>query len=135
MSDDLIGKFLSASKAASHGVGDGIEGATTPVSDPPARPYMLDFVTLDGTRHAFPYAHLLRVKYAAGSGIKLWFATHTVTIRGRCLDALFDALAAHTAARVTALSERHDPGQAAEDDERPVVHRVDVRKVRHGRGG
>lgn len=127
MSDDLIGKFLSASKQASTGVGN--EPPSHASSDAPARPFMIDFETQSGTRHAFPYAQLLWATLSPSHGIKLSFATHNVVIRGRCLEPLFASVCEHTASRITATGERHDPGEGT-DRERPVVHRILVRKPR-----
>lgn len=133
MQDDLIGKFIKPPANAS-GKGETIErgGAARAGGDEREygpRPYMLDLVTVGGTRHAFPYAHLLRICYDPSTGIELFFATHTVTLRGRSLDPLYEELIAHAVPQVVAVGERHDVGAAHGSATQPIVNVIHVQKT------
>ena len=131
MPDDLIGKFLRPTPVApdqSKVRGDGAPDRSGDGREYSPRPFMLDLMTVDGARHAFPYAHLLRIHYEPASGIELFFATHTVTIRGRSLDALYEELIAHAVPRVIAAGERYDLGERGNGDTQPFVHTINVQK-------
>ena len=52
----------------------------------------IDFVLLNGTRQNFPYIHYLTSwlgKDGEDRVIKIFFATHLVTIKGYCLDEIY----------------------------------------------
>lgn len=55
----------------------------------------IDFVLLDGTRQNFPYSHYLTSWLGVENEervIKIFFATHMVTVKGFCLDELYKLL-------------------------------------------
>ncbi len=55
----------------------------------------IDFILKDGTRQNFPYSHYLTAwltKEGKDRVIKIFFATHLVTIYGYCLDELYSQL-------------------------------------------
>lgn len=55
----------------------------------------IDFVLKDGTRQNFPYSHYLTAwltKEEENRVIKVFFATHLVTIHGYCLDEIYNQL-------------------------------------------
>lgn len=55
----------------------------------------IDFILKDGTRQNFPYSHYLcawLTKEKEDRIIKVFFATHLVTIYGYCLDEIYDQL-------------------------------------------
>ncbi len=55
----------------------------------------IDFVLLDETRQNFPYSHYLTSWLGVESEervIKIFFATHMVTVKGFCLDKLYESL-------------------------------------------
>lgn len=132
MSDDLISKFIRPAGTPS-GAGSSTASKTSPAGgegrDDAARPFMLDLVLADGSRHAFPYAHLLRIRYDPSTGIELFFPAHTVTVRGRSLEPLYEDLIAQGVARVVAVGERYDIGDTIAESGRPAVSRIDVFKV------
>jgi hypothetical protein len=132
VSDDLISKFIRPAGVPSR-VGKATANETCPAGDEgrdfAARPFMLDLVMLDGSRHAFPYAHLLRAHLDPSCCIELFFATHTVAIRGRSLESLYEELVAYAVPRVVAVGERYDAGEGKQGAEQPVVHRIDVQRV------
>ena len=70
----------------------------------------IDFISLDGTRQNFTYTHYL-TSWLGKDGdervIKIFFATHLVTIKGFCLDALYDALTKLSVISVKANDERY----------------------------
>ena len=55
----------------------------------------IDFVMLDGTRQNFPYSHYLTSWLGTENEervIKVFFATHLVTIKGICLEEIYNTL-------------------------------------------
>lgn len=55
----------------------------------------IDFEQGDGTRQNFSYAHYITAwmgKEEEAKVIKVFFATHLVTIKGYCLEHIYDAL-------------------------------------------
>jgi hypothetical protein len=135
MGDDLIAKFVPALRdtraAASSGHDEGmaVEG-----DGGGSRPYvpMIEFVTVEQVHHAFPYAHLLRVRFDPSLGMRLYFSTHTVSICGRRLMPLYQAICAHTTNRVAAVGDRHEATSG--NTHEPVVIGITVRKAKMGRG-
>ena len=57
---------------------------------------MIKVVTVEEVHHALPYAHLLRVRFDPSLGVRLYVATHTMSICGRRLMPLYQAICAHT---------------------------------------
>ncbi|MDO5969410.1 hypothetical protein Q4Q35_06290 [Flavivirga aquimarina] len=65
--------------------------------------HTIDFILLDGTRQCFLYSHMLTAWIGKDDNaendvteneryIKIFFATHLVTIKGFCLDEIYNAL-------------------------------------------
>jgi len=59
----------------------------------------VDFIKKDSTRQNFPYTHYLTAWYGKDENaksneriIKIFFATHLVTIKGHCLEELYNHL-------------------------------------------
>jgi len=71
----------------------------------------IDFVMLDGTRQNFPYSHYLTSWLGMENEeriIKIFFATHLVTIRGFCLGELYEFILTQRLKAVTAHSKRYN---------------------------
>ena len=70
----------------------------------------IDFVLLDGTRQNFAYTHYL-TSWLGKDGndrvIKIFFATHLVTVKGYCLDGLYDGLTSFSVKSIKAHDERY----------------------------
>ena len=70
----------------------------------------IDFELLDGTRQNFSYAHYM-TSWIGKDGdervIKIFFATHLITIKGYCLDPIYDALSSLKLKKVKASDERY----------------------------
>lgn len=70
----------------------------------------IDFVMLDGTRQNFPYSHYLTSWLGMENNervIKVFFATHLVTIKGYCLDELYEYLLSQKLKNLKANSNRY----------------------------
>lgn len=70
----------------------------------------IDFELLDGTRQNFTYAHYLSSwlgKDGEDRIIKIFFATHLITIKGYCLNEIYDALASFNLKHLKANDERY----------------------------
>jgi len=55
----------------------------------------IDFIQKDGTRQCFPYSHMLTAWYGKENNdriIKIFFATHTVTIYGYNLGYIYEEI-------------------------------------------
>lgn len=134
MREDLIGKFIRPDAPAppeqAKGRGHDVLRGGGAGNDYAPRPFMIDLLPVGGSRHAFPYAQLLRVHYEPGAGIELFFATHNVTIRGRSLDPLYEGIIAQAVGQVVAVGERHDPGN--DEHGGPLVHAIVVCKSSGG---
>ena len=74
----------------------------------------IDFILKDGTRQSFAYAHYMTAWIGKEGDteknerfIKVFFATHLITIKGYCLDALYDALISLSVKSIKAHDERY----------------------------
>lgn len=70
----------------------------------------IDFILLDGTRQNFAYAHYMTAwlgKEDKDRIIKIFFATHLITIKGFCLDELYDELTKLSVITIKAHDERY----------------------------
>jgi len=70
----------------------------------------IDFILLDGTRQNFACAHYMTAwlgKEDNDRVIKIFFATHLVTIKGYCLDELYDELIKLSVTFIKAHDERY----------------------------
>ena len=70
----------------------------------------IDFVSLDGTRQNFPYIQYLTCWFGKEENersIKIFFSTHLVTIKGFCLEKLYEALLEMKVKSVRAHNERY----------------------------
>ena len=70
----------------------------------------IDFIQKDGTRQSFPYSHFMTAwmgKEDDERFIKIFFATHLVTIKGYCLDQLYDHLIQSNLKKVIENDERY----------------------------
>ncbi|HSG08272.1 MAG TPA: hypothetical protein VLA36_07935 [Longimicrobiales bacterium] len=81
-------------------------------------PPMVEFRGHDGRCLAVPYARLLSIELRPDRGMALEFPEHQITVRGRNLRVLYEALARH---RVTFVQEG-DLDTVPEDD--PFVDRI-----------
>lgn len=82
---------------------------------------MLDLRTLAGEHWAFPYSYLIFAKYDKES-IALRFSSHSVHIKGRTLDALYDAFLIQRVESIRAEDQRYDTGAESE----PYVFSIEV---------
>jgi len=83
---------------------------------------MLDIRFKTGDRLALGYVYLLSVGFNPSEGITLVFTSHTVRIRGRCLEALYAGLSEH---RVNYVAEQHQHPMDA-DQEKAWIERVEI---------
>lgn len=83
-------------------------------------PPMVEFRGHDGRSLAVPYSRLLSIDLRPDLGVSLRFPEHHVTVRGRNLRPLYEALLRH---RVTYVQEG-DLDTVSEDD--PFVDRIVV---------
>lgn len=74
----------------------------------------IDLVLLDGTRQGFLYSHMLTVWLGKEGDaeknervIKIFFSTHLVTIKGYCLDGLYNELIKLSVKYIKAHDERY----------------------------
>lgn len=67
----------------------------------------LDFVFRTGDHQAFPYAHLLWLRFDASGTIGLMFAGHRIIIEGRNLGPLYTAILRHDVESVREADLRH----------------------------
>ncbi len=77
-------------------------------------PRTIDFIKKDGTRQSFPYGHYHTAWFGVDTDsennervIKIFFATHLVTIKGYCLDELYNHLCTQKLKFVRANDERY----------------------------
>ena len=70
----------------------------------------IDFIQKDGTRQSFPYAHFMTAWMGRDNDerfIKIFFATHLVTIKGYCLDQIYNHLVQFELKKVIENDERY----------------------------
>lgn len=80
-------------------------------------------------RIALPYALLLKLELSLDQRtLELGFATHAVTVGGRDLHEIYEAVAdGH--ARCIRLSARETPGSTARRDDRAVVGEIRIARL------
>ena len=86
----------------------------------------IDFIQKDGTRQNLPYSHYMTAWMGQEKEerfIKIFFATHLVTIRGYCLDELYNHLIKFELKSITANDERYSNDVS---DEKPFVISIGV---------
>ena len=78
----------------------------------------IDFIQKDGTRQCFLYSHMLTAWIGKDGNteknaiknerfIKIFFATHLITIKGYCLDGIYDALIKLSVKSIKAHDQRY----------------------------
>lgn len=70
----------------------------------------IDFELLDGTRQNFHYSHYITSWMGKENGeriIKIFFATHLITLKGYCLDAIYEALRQFKVKSIKANNSRY----------------------------
>lgn len=70
----------------------------------------IDFIMLDGTRQNFSYSHYLTSwlgKEDENSVIKIFFATHLITIKGYCLNDIYNHLTTFSIKTLKAMDKRY----------------------------
>ncbi|MDD7887871.1 hypothetical protein [Flavivirga sp. 57AJ16] len=70
----------------------------------------IDFELLDGTRQNFHYSHYITSWMGKENGeriIKIFFATHLVTINGYCLDEIYNHLTTLSVKSIKAHDQRY----------------------------
>lgn len=88
-----------------------------------ANPPMVEFRGHDGRCLSVPYSRLLSIELRPDRGMALEFPDHQITVRGRNLRVLYEALTRH---RVTYVQEG-DIDTVPEDD--PFVDRIVIGPV------
>jgi hypothetical protein len=86
---------------------------------------MLDCRFKDDRRQAFGYAYLSSLGYDGGL-ITLLFGETTVTVEGRNLQRLYDALCQH---RVPFIQEGLDAEEALKPEDEPHIERIEVHVI------
>ncbi len=74
----------------------------------------IDFILKDGTRQCFLYSHML-TSWLGKDGntekkervIKIFFATHLITIKGYCLDEIYNTLTTLSVKSIKSHDERY----------------------------
>ena len=85
--------------------------------------FMLELRFADGNGDAFDYGMLGRARFDPSAGLVLQFGTGLVTITGKNLRPLFEAVLTH---RVAWVAEADDPAAAARDPDACVVTAIEV---------
>ncbi|MAU70846.1 MAG: hypothetical protein CML04_02025 [Pseudozobellia sp.] len=70
----------------------------------------IDFRLRSGVRQCFQYSHFITAWYGSEDNksiIKLFFSTHLVTIKGYCLDNLYNHLLEHAIKSIQEQDERY----------------------------
>lgn len=78
----------------------------------------IDFIMLDGTRQNFPYSHYLTSWLGIEDDaqvLKIFFATHLVTIKGSCLAKLYDHFIVSKLLMVQASDSRYNKTNSEEE--------------------
>ena len=71
----------------------------------------IDFIMLDGTRQNFPYSHYLTSWLGKEDNqlvIKVFFATHLVTVKGYCLEKIYNYLLSLRLKSMKANNKRYE---------------------------
>ncbi|MFN0011739.1 MAG: hypothetical protein ACKVS8_08875 [Phycisphaerales bacterium] len=89
--------------------------------NPDAACVMLDLVFKSGDRLALSYSYLTKVELQASGSITLTFSTAMVTVEGRGLMPLHNALLSHMVRRISEVGSRVDP-----DDDKPWIKSIAV---------
>lgn len=76
-------------------------------------PAFIDFTLGGGRRKAFRYLDLLWIDFYPSGVLILHFPTHSVTLKGRNLLALYVQVLAHEARSVSVTDERYDTGEGS----------------------
>ena len=87
----------------------------------------LDFELLDGTRQNFAYSHYLTSwigKDGSERVIKIFFATHLVTIKGYCLDEVYKYLSKLSLKSIKANDRRY---LSATDESKAFVTSIEIK--------
>ena len=74
---------------------------------------MLDLRFRDGSRRAFPYSYLSQAAFDPNDGITLMYASGAVTITGRNLAGIYQAVTNQTAIAVVEAASGFDDGDEA----------------------
>lgn len=85
---------------------------------------MLDLRTLAGEHWAFPYPYLIFSRYDKDT-ISMRFSSHSVIVKGRTLDALYEAFLIQRVESIRAEDRRYDIGPETD----PYVYSVEVRAI------
>ena len=88
---------------------------------------MLDLQLLNGERQQFNYGYFITAWTETETDakvIKLFFTTHMVTIKGYCLDEIFDNLLTHTVTSIRANDIRYADSA---DDDAPFVTNIEIK--------
>ncbi|WP_188604955.1 hypothetical protein [Aquaticitalea lipolytica] len=84
----------------------------------------IDFILLDGTRQNFPYSHYLTSWLGVENEervIKIFFATHMVTVKGFCLELLYDYLIKFSLKTLRVTDKRY---LQKKDEANPLIKNV-----------
>jgi len=112
---DILNKYVSGKKAR-----DDSEGTSSLTFR-----QMVAFRRRNGDSMAFSYPHLLRLRFNPSRAIVLYFSTHTVWLRGRNLEPLFQRLLSFGVTDIEEVSPRYDIPK--EDSNEPVVTQIQIK--------
>lgn len=84
---------------------------------------MVDLRLASGDRWSFPYSMLLWVQWSRLEGFVMRYSTHTVVVRGRNLEAIYDGLIEHRLEYLQAELPQHDLG----DEKQAFVSAIEVK--------
>lgn len=115
MNDDLLARFLVAEEDEEP-LGPCVRMTRRP-------PLMLECAFVDGNRRAFAYVMLTSIERNPSVGLVLELGRFRVTVRGRCLGPVFDALKEH---RVLSMKVQDLAAAANSADDLPVIAAIQI---------
>ncbi len=115
MNDDLLARFL-VPEEDEEPLGPCVRLTRRP-------PLMLECAFVNGNRRAFAYVMLASIERNPSVGLVLELGRFRVTVQGRCLESVFDALKEH---RVLSMSEQHLAMSTDLADDLPAIAVIQI---------
>jgi hypothetical protein len=93
--------------------------------DTPGQVRNLCFVQPDGEKLFLNYAYMISGKFSPDGTITLFYTTHTVTLKGRNLEALHESLQAQVPKQIACVEKRYE---ATKGEVETVVTEIVIQK-------